>query len=81
MMVMMIMMMLLEICIAIVVFEAFFFPIYACEVGRARIIICILTDVKSGSTKLRDVPGVTQLERDGAWIKTQAIPLPGEGLA
>ena len=41
--------------------------------GRAGITIFILTDVKSGSEKLRDMLGATQLERDGAWIQTQTI--------
>lgn len=37
--------------------------------------IFILTDVKSGSERLRRVPRDTQLERDGVWIQTQATPL------
>ena len=49
----------------------------------------MLTDVKSGSERLRDVRGVAQVERDEAWIQSQATPLsitvctalPGESLA
>lgn len=39
--------------------------------------IFVLTDVKSGSERLRRVPRDTQLERDGVWIQTQATPLSG----
>lgn len=54
----------------------------------AGVTFFILTDVKSSSERLRRVPRVTQLERVGAWIQSQAIPLglpvctelPGEGL-
>lgn len=46
-------------------------------VGRAGITIFILTDGKSGSEKLGDVPEATQLERDGAWIQTLSLERAG----
>lgn len=44
-----------------------------CEVGRAGITGFVLTDVKSGSDMLRDVPGATQLERNGAYIQSLSL--------
>lgn len=50
---------------------------WPCEVGRAGITIFILTDEKSGSEKLGDVPEATQLERDEAWIQTLSLERAG----